>query len=190
VEPSPGEITRLLNELRSGNRAAEAKLIPLVYDELRRRAAHYMQHEQPGHTLQPTAVVHEAYLRLVEQREVPENRKRFFAVAANLMRRVLVDHARKRYAGKRPPPDRRISLDEPPEYSRDGLWQVIAVDEALERLAQRSPRQAHIVELRYFSGLSVEETADVMGLSTRQVKRDWNFARAWLHGELTKGDRK
>ena len=186
MEPSPGEITQLLNAMKAGDRAAEDGLMRLVHSELRRQAAYYMRRERPGHTLQPTALVHEAYVRLVEQHEVPENRERFFAVAASLMRRILVDHARKKHAGKRPPPDQRVSLDEAVECSRDGLWQVIAVDEALERLAEKDPRQARVVELRYFGGLSDAETAKAVSISTRQVRRDWKFAKAWLYGELTK----
>jgi RNA polymerase sigma-70 factor (ECF subfamily) len=186
MEPSPGEITRLLNELRSGNREAEARLIPLVYDELRRQAAFYMRRERPGHTLQPTALVHEAYLRLVEQREVPQNRAHFLAVAAQLMRRILVDYARARQAEKRPPGGQRISLDHALVFSEDRSGELVALDEALGRLTQFDPGQSRIVELRYFGGLSVEETADVTGLSTRQVKREWSFAKAWLRRELTK----
>lgn len=186
MEPSPGEITRLLNELRSGNREAEAHLMPLVYDELRRRAAYYMRGERTDHTLQPTALVHEVYLRLVEQREVPQNRAHFLAVAAHLMRRILVDHARARKAEKRPTPKQRISLDQALVFSEGKSDELIALDEALGRLAQWDARQSHIVELRFFGGLSVEETAEVTGLSPRQVKRDWSVAKAWLHGELAK----
>jgi len=186
MEPSPGEVTRLLNELRNGDRTAEVKLMPLVYDELRRRAAHYMQGERRDHTLQPTALVHEAYLRLVEQREVPENRTHFLAVAAQLMRRILVDHARARQADKRPAPEQRISLDKALIFSEDRSSEFLALHEALERLAQWDPRQSRIVELRYFGGLSVEETAQVVGLSGTQVKREWSHAKAWLRGELAK----
>ena len=188
METSPGEITRLLNELRQGDRSAEQKLIPLVYEELLRRARQRMRHESPGHTLQPTALVHEAYLKLVEQREISwQCRAHFYAVASELMRRILVDHARRKRAGRRPPPEQRVSLDPNLEYSPGDLVDVIAVDQALKRLAQQDPRQARIVELRIFGGLSVEETAEAMGHSTRQVKRDWSFAKAWLHGELSKG---
>jgi len=186
MESSPGEVTRLLNEVRNGNRAAEAKLMPLVYDELRRRALHYMRRERPDHTLQATALVHEAYLRLVEQRGVPQNRAHFLAVAAQLMRRILVDYARAREADKRPAPDQRISLDRALSLSEDTSDQIIALDEALGRLAQWDPRQSRIVELRFFGGLSVEETAEVVNLSTTQIKRDWSLAKAWLHGELSK----
>jgi RNA polymerase sigma-70 factor, ECF subfamily len=186
VEPSPGEVTRLLNELRNGNRAAESRLMPLVYDELRRRAAYYMQYERPDHTLQPTALVHEAYLRLVEQRDVPQNRAHFLAVAAQLMRRILVDHARARQADKRPAPEQRISLDKALIFSEEKSSELLALDEALSRLAQWDPRQSRVVELRYFGGLSVEETAEVVGLSGTQVKREWSHAKAWLRGELTK----
>jgi RNA polymerase sigma factor (TIGR02999 family) len=184
--PSPGEVTRLLNEIRNGNHAAQAKLMPLVYKELRRRAAEYMRRERPDHTLQPTALVHEAYLRLVEQREVPQNRVHFFAVAAQLMRRILVDHARARRAGKRPFSERAVAFDQALVFSENQSEELVALDEALRRMEQKDPRQGRIVELRFFGGLSVEETAEVIGLSTTQVKREWSHAKAWLHGELTK----
>jgi RNA polymerase sigma-70 factor, ECF subfamily len=186
MEPSSGEVTRLLDEMRNGNRAAEAKLMPLVYEELRRRADHYMLRERPDHTLQPTALVHEAYLRLVEQRDVPRNRAHFLAIAAQLMRRILVDHARARQADKRPAPEQRISLDKALVFSEDKSSELLALDEALQRLAQWDPRQSRIVELRYFGGLSVEETAEVIGLSGTQVKREWSHAKAWLRGELAR----
>jgi RNA polymerase sigma-70 factor, ECF subfamily len=186
VEPLPGEVTRLLNELRNGNGAAESKLMLLVYDELRWRAAYYMQHERPDHTLQPTALVHEAYLRLVQQQDLPQNRAHFLAIAAQLMRRILVDYARARQAEKRPAPEQRVSLDKALVFSEDKSGELIALDEALGRLAQWDPRQSRIVELRYFGGLSVEETAEVIGLSGTQVKREWSHAKAWLRGELTK----
>ena len=191
MEPSSGEVTQLLDELRRGNRDAEAKLVPLVYTQLRRLAAHYLRQERPDHTLQPTALVHEAYLRLVEQRRVQwQSRAHFFGVAAQLMRRILVDYARERQAGKRAGIERRISLEQVLVFSQEKSGKLIALDEALQRLAQLDPRQSRIVELRFFGGLSVEETAEVVGISPRQVKRDWSVARAWLHGELTEGSDK
>ncbi|HXJ95462.1 MAG TPA: ECF-type sigma factor [Terriglobia bacterium] len=186
MRPAPGEVTYLLNELKQGDSSAWERLIPLVYDELQRQAAYYLRRERPGHTLQPTALVHEAYVRLIEQHGVPDSRERFFVVAASLMRRILVDHARKKRARKRPPQDQRISMDAALECSVDGLSQVIAVDEALNRLAERNERQAHVVELRYFSGLSDEETAEALGISARQVRRDWKVAKTWLYDELNR----
>jgi RNA polymerase sigma-70 factor (ECF subfamily) len=183
---SPGEITRLLNEVRNGDRAAEAKLVPLIYQELHRRAANYMRRERGDHTLQPTALVHEAYIRLIDQRRVSwQNRSQFYAIAAESMRRVLVDYARKKAAVRRGSAYGTVSLDEALVFAPNRSSELLALDQALNRLAELDSRQARIVELRYFGGLSVEETAAAIGLSTRQVKRDWNFARAWLRGELT-----
>jgi len=186
MESSPGEITRLLDELKNGNRAAETRLIPLVYDELRRQAAYYMRGERPSHTLQPTALVHEAYLRMVEQRETPQNRAHFFALAAKLMRRILVDHARGRRSAKRGADEQAVQLEEGFIFAEERSGELVALDEVLQRLAQFDPRLDRIVELRFFGGLSVEDTAEVMGISPRTVKRDWNAAKAWLRGEMTR----
>lgn len=182
---SPGEVTNLLVQLKNGNRDAEPRLIPLVYAELRRLAGHYIRGERPGHTLQATALVHEAYLRLVGQKEISwQNRAHFFGVAANLMRRILVDHARAKQAKKRGGSGQKLSLDEAVLVKPEAPEQFLALDEALERLARRDPRQSRIVELRFFGGLSEEETAEVLGISTRTVKRDWSVARAWLYQQL------
>lgn len=187
MKASPGEITLLLVELRRGNSDAEAKLIPLVYEQLHRLAAHYMRRERPSHTLQPTALVNEAYLRLAFQRATHwQSRAHFFGVAARLMRQILVEHARAKRAAKRGPFVQKFSLDEALEYSQDRSKELIALDDALKSLDQLDARQSRIVELRFFGGLSVEETAEVLGISPRTVKRDWNVARAWLHGELAK----
>jgi RNA polymerase sigma factor (TIGR02999 family) len=185
---SPGEVTNLLIQLKKGNREAQSRLIPLVYAELRRVAARYMRGEQPGHSLQATALVHEAYLRLAGQQDISwQNRAHFFGVAANIMRRILVDHARAKQARKRGGSIQKVSFDEAvlvqPEPSRDFL----ALDEALERLARRDSRQSRIVELRFFGGLSEEEAAEVLGISVRTVKREWAVARAWLYKEISKG---
>jgi RNA polymerase sigma-70 factor (ECF subfamily) len=170
---SSEEITTLLKEFRNGDRTAESKLMALVYADLRRRAAFYLRRERSDHTLQPTALVHEAYLRLVEQPGGPwQNRVHFYAVAARAMRQVLVDHARTRGAEKRGGNDEVISLDEAFVPSREKSRELVELDDALNRLAHLDVRQARVVELRYFGGLSVEETAQVVGLSTRQVKRD------------------
>lgn len=182
---TPGEVTNLLIQLKKGNQDAESRLVPLVYEELRRLAGRYMRGERPGHTLQATALVHEAYLRLAGEREISwQNRAHFFAVAANLMRRILVDHARTKRAKKRGGDDQKVSFDEAVLVQPQASPQCLALDEALERLAKRDPRQARIVELRYFGGLSEQEAAEVLGISTRTVKRDWNVARAWLYQEL------
>jgi len=185
AEASPGEVTQLLIEIRKGNKEAEAKLIPLVYGELRRIARGYMRGERPDHTLQPTALVHEAYLRLVEQRRVEwRNRAHFFGVAAQLMRRILVDHARAQQTDKRRAAHQAIPLEGAFAFSEEQSGQLVALDAALQRLAELDSRQSRIVELRFFAGLTVEDTAEVMGIAPRTVKRDWNVAKAWLHGEL------
>ena len=182
----PGEVTALLGEMKLGSQDALARLIPLVYRELRRLAGHYMRDERASHTLQPTALVHEAFLRLVGQDRADwQNRAQFMGVAAQLMRRILVDHARRRAAAKRP--SAGVALDEAkfdPAASIGQAEEILAVDEVLERLANLDPQQARIVELRYFGGLSVEETAEAVGISPRTVKRDWAMARAWLRQEL------
>jgi len=182
---APGDVTNLLIQLKNGNRDAQSRLIPLVYAELRRVAARYMRGEQPGHTLQATALVHEAYLRLAGQKEIGwQNRAHFFGVAANIMRRILVDHARAKQAKKRGGSDQKVSFDEAVLVQPEPPQQFLALDEALERLAKRDPRQSRIVELRYFGGLSEEEAAEVLGISVRTVKRDWKMARAWLYQQL------
>jgi RNA polymerase sigma-70 factor (ECF subfamily) len=198
MQSSTGEVTRLLLELRSGNPEAEARLIPLVYGHLHLLAAHYMRRERPDHTLQPTALVNEAYLRLVRQEEtVWQDRAHFFRVAARLMRQILVDHARARQAGKRGGEAEKLSLDQLPEPSAPRLrepieWngsidldELIELDAALRSLGKLEPRQEQVVDLRFFGGLTEEETAEVLGISPRSVKRDWRVARAWLYGELS-----
>jgi RNA polymerase sigma factor (TIGR02999 family) len=187
MDPSAGEITQVLAELRQGSPDAEAKLIPLVYPQLHRLAAHYMRGERPNHTLQPTALVNEAYVRLAGQLKADwRDRAHFFGVAARLMRQILVEHARARQAQKRGRSVWKLSLIPPLQRSRDSSGELIALDDALKSLEQLSPRQSRVVELRFFGGLSVEETAEVLGTSARTVRRDWSVARAWLHGELTK----
>ena len=182
----PGEVTRLLKEMGEGSGSAADDLVPLVYAELRRLAQHYVDMERPDHTLQATALVHEAYLRLVDQQQVTwQNKAHFIAVAAQIMRRVLVDHARAYQTNKRGGKEIRISLEEDallfsPEQSED----LVALDEALKRLAEFSHRQSRVVELRYFGGLSVEETAEVLGISPKTVKREWSVAKAWLFRQI------
>ena len=180
----PGEITQLLVKAKNGDRKAESELVPLVYDELRRLARRYMRHERPDHTLQATALVHEAYLKLIDQRESWQNRAHFFGVAAQVMRRFLVDHARAKLAQKRGGSREEISLDAALAFSPAQSDQFLALDEALERLSRLDPRQGRIVELKFFGGLTDEEVAEVLAISIRTVKRDWSVARAWLFREL------
>ena len=184
------DVTRLLGDLRNGNEEAVAKLVPLLYRELRRMAGAYLNSERRNHTLQPTALVHEAYLRLVDQKDVQwQNRQHFFGVSAQVMRRILVDHARSHEAVKRGGAVPRVSLDEAIVISKARSAELLALDEALTRLAALDPRQARIIELRFFGGLTVEETAQVLGISPATVKRDWNMAKAWLNREVRKEKR-
>lgn len=179
-----GEVTRLLQNLNEGNREAADALIPLVYAELRKLAAHYLKSERAGHTLQPTALVHEAFLRLVEQESAWQNRAHFFAMAANLMRRILVDYARGYKAEKRGGAAEKISLDDAFVFVREKPAQMIALDEALEELAKIDPRRARVVELKFFGGLTTEEIAEVLQIHANTVLRDWNLARAWLRTQI------
>jgi RNA polymerase sigma-70 factor, ECF subfamily len=181
----PADVTALLGELTKGNPEAGPKLIPLVYSELRRMAAAYMRRERTGHTLQATALVHEAYLKLLGQRSVNwQNRAHFFGIAAQVMRRILIDHARSHVRDKRGGGREAVPLDEALVFSPERSKDFLVLDSALERLAEFDPRQAKIVELRFFGGLTVEETAEVLSVSPKTVKRDWSVAKAWLHGEL------
>jgi RNA polymerase sigma-70 factor (ECF subfamily) len=183
------DVTRLLQELKHGDAVAEGKLITAVYNELRRLAGAYMRRERPDHTLQATALVHEAYFRLVDQKSVDwQNRAHFFGVAAHVMRRLLIDHARGHGREKRGGGRAEVSLDEAALVSPQQSAQLLDLDVALHRLAQLDPRQAKIVELRFFAGLSVEETAWLLNISDKTVKRDWSVAKAWLHAELSKSD--
>ena len=183
-----GEVTRLLAELKSGRADARSELAAVVYQELHGIARRLMRYERADHTLQATALVHEAFMRLVGGTEPQwDNRNHFFAVAATAMRRVLVDYARARAAGKRGGELQRVDLDEPAVVGRDDLDQVIAIDQALTRLAAWDARQSRVVELRFFAGLSEEEIAELLHVSARTVKRDWRLARAWLHAELADG---
>ena len=186
---SPGEVTRLLTEIRGGNREAESQLIPLVYNELRRLAHYYMKSERSNHTLQPTAVVHEAFLRLVKQRNVSwQSKTHFMGVAGSLMRRILCDYARSHGRIKRGAGHERLSLDEALIFSKENYDQVIDLDRALTRLGECYERPRKVVELLFIAGLTVEETATVLGISPETVKRDWKLAKSWLHRELRKED--
>jgi RNA polymerase sigma factor (TIGR02999 family) len=182
---SAGEVTDLLLELKRGNKEAEGRLIPLVYKELRRIAGTYLRRESPQHSLQPTALVHEAYMRLTEIREIDwQNRSHFFAVSATIMRRILVDHARASQARKRGSGWDAVSLNEALLPSPERAPEILALDEALTKLELLDERQSKIVELRFFAGMSEEETGDALGISSRTVKRDWRIAKAWLFKEL------
>jgi RNA polymerase sigma-70 factor, ECF subfamily len=186
ANPSSREITHLLVAWSDGDRAALDRLVPIVQPELRRLARHYMARQQPGHTLQATALINEVYLRLIEWRNLRwQDRAHFFGVSAQLMRRTLVDHARRQQSLKRGGDAIAISLDEAVVVSPERSADLIAIEEALHRLAAFDPRRSRIVELRFFGGLSVEETAEVLKSSPRTVKREWNLARAWLYCELT-----
>jgi RNA polymerase sigma factor (TIGR02999 family) len=179
-------ISELLVRWRDGDQGALQALLPLVYDELKRLARNYLRNERPGHTLQSTALVHEAYLRLVQSPLQLQNRTHFFAVAARLMREILVDHARSRRAAKR---DYRckITLDRAVALPQKRDVDLLALDDALDELSRLDPRQGRIVELRFFGGLSIGETSEILGISPATVKREWTTARAWLHREMSGG---
>jgi RNA polymerase sigma-70 factor, ECF subfamily len=179
------DVTILLSALTRGDDDAASKLIPAVYDELRRLAGSYMRRERADHTLQATALVHEAYMKLVEQRSTNwQSRAHFFGVAAQLMRRILIDHARGHSRQKRGGEDKKVSLDEAFIFTEQQADELLAVDDSLNQLAKIDPRQARVVELRFFGGLSVEEAAEVLGVSPKTVKRDWSVAKAWLYADL------
>ena len=182
-------VTQLLLEWSGGNQQALEEMLPLIYDELRHLAHNFLYRERPGHTLQTTALVHEAYLRLVDQRDARwQNRAHFFAIAAQTMRRILIDSARKHIAEKRGGGGEKLSLAEVASIFSEPDVNLLALDEALTALAEIDPQQSRIIELRYFGGLTIEETAEVMKLSPATIKREWAMARAWLHQALTKGD--
>jgi RNA polymerase sigma-70 factor, ECF subfamily len=184
----PGEVTRLLQRWRDGDNVARDRLIPLVYEELRRRAAGYMRRERKGHTLRPTDLVHETYLRLCAQNPAWQNREQLFGVASRLMRRILVDHARARAAAKRG--GIRVTLVEGLATAASAEPDLLDLDEALNELADLDERQAHLVELRFFGGLSIEETARALDVSVATANRDWVTAKAWLFRRLKqKGER-
>jgi RNA polymerase sigma-70 factor (ECF subfamily) len=188
MDAAPGAVTELLRAWSDGDPDARDQLLPLVYRELRRQAASYLSRERANHTLPATALVHEAYLRLVGQNAPYADRSHFFALAASMMRRVLVDHARARAAAKRPKPDLLIALDDVTPSVEPRPVELLGLDRALTELATIDPRQARLVELRYFVGLTAIETAEVLGISPTTVKREWNLARAWLYRHLKTAD--
>ncbi len=182
---SPHEITQLLAEWSNGNQTALDKLYPLVYGELHKMARRYMNRERQGHTLQTTALINEAYVRLVDQKQVHwQNRAHFFAISAQIMRRILIDHARRYDYAKRGGGAQKISLDETAIMAVEPAAGLVLLDEALRRLGEIDPRRSQVVELRYFGGLNNEEIAGVLKISENTVTRDWNMARAWLYQEL------
>jgi len=180
-------ITQLLIEWSQGNRAALDQLMPLVYDELRQLARGYLRRERPDHTLQATDLVHEAYLRLIDQNAVTwQNRAHFFGIASQMMRRILVNHALSRQAAKRGGLVQKLSLDKAVSFAEQREVELVALDEALKELAVLDPRQSQIVELRFFGGLSIEETAEVLNISPATVKREWSTAKLWLRRQMAK----
>lgn len=185
---NPPNITELLQDWSNGKAEVLEKLMPLVYDELHRQASRYLSKERANHTLQTTALIHEAYLKLVGQKEVEwQNRNHFFAIASVAMRRILVDHAKERHREKRGGSAENLALYEAFQVSaNEKSIDLIALDEALNRLAKMNARQARVVELRYFSGLSNDETAEILGVSNATVRNDWNIAKAWLRIQITK----
>lgn len=186
MTPTPQQVTQLLNDWSNGDQAARDELMTLVYDELHRLAHQYMKRESPGHTLQTSALVNEAFVKLVDQRNVRwQNRAHFFGIGAQLMRRILVDHARSRQSAKRGGSNRPASFDEALIVSDERSAEVVDLHEALERLAEFDSRKSQIVELRFFGGLSIEETAEVLATSPGTVMRDWTLAKAWLRREIS-----
>lgn len=182
----PNDITQLLVDWGKGNKLALDGLMPMVYDELHRIASRYLRRERQGHTLQTTALINEAYLRIVDQNRVNwQSRAHFFGVAAQMMRRILVDHARSHLYAKRGGGAQKLTLDEAIATPQERDLDLVALDDALTTLAQIDPQQSRIIELRFFGGLTIEETAEVLGISPATVKRDWNMAKAWLFGEIS-----
>jgi RNA polymerase sigma factor (TIGR02999 family) len=190
INTAPEEITKILNTLNDDNREVLDTLVPLIYKELHIQAHRYLRSERANHTLQTTALINEAYLRLVEQKDMRwQNRAHFFGMAANMMRRILVDYAKTKYRAKRGGRDLNLPFEEALSVKLEATSEatkldLIALDEALNKLAVEDKQEARIVELRYFSGLTIEETAEVLGISTMTVKRDWNVAKAWLRREM------
>lgn len=187
MTPATTQVTQLLRDWRNGDQAAFERLLPLVYDELRRLAGHYLRGERQGHTLQSAALVHEAYLQLLGQEIDWQNRAHFLGVAAQAMRRVLVDYARSRNYQKRGGQVAHVEIEAAATIALAQAGELVALDDALQGLEKLDPRKSRVVELRYFGGLSVEETAEVLGVSVPTVVRDWNTAKAWLRREMSRG---
>ncbi|MFL6216830.1 MAG: sigma-70 family RNA polymerase sigma factor [Blastocatellia bacterium] len=188
MSSSPSDVTLLLVDWCKGNEYALDELMPLVYNELHRLAARYLRRERQGHTLQPTALINEVYLRIIDQRQVNwQNRAQFFGVAAQMMRRILVDHARAHLYAKRGGGAQKLSFDDAMAVPVERDLDLLALDDALASLTEMDPQQGRIVELRFFGGLTIEETAEVLDISPATVKRDWNWAKAWLYREIKRG---
>lgn len=186
VSEGDQEITRLLLAWREGEKSALDRLMPAVYEELKRLASAYMRRQRPGHSLQTVDLVNEAYMRLIDSSRVNwQDRNHFYAISSQIMRRLLVDSARKRNSQKRGGGRAQITLEDNLEIAADAGTDLVALDEAMKLLAELNPRQSRIIELRYFGGLTEEETAEVLGVSSRTIRRDWTVARAWLYRELT-----
>jgi len=185
-DQSPNGITQMLIELTDGNQEVVNQILPHIYDELKRLASSYLRRERPDHTLQPTALVHEAYMKLIDQKRVQwQNRAHFFGIAAQVMRRILMDHARKHQADKRGGDAEKLPIEEVIlVVSHEKSAELIALDDALKELAKMDEQKARIVELRYFGGLSIEETAEVMGVSVPTINRQWRVAKAWLYSQI------
>jgi RNA polymerase sigma factor (TIGR02999 family) len=188
MDTGSDEVTRLLQAMNAGDPAASEQLLPLVYRELHRIASAYMRRERPDHTLQATALIHEAYLRLAGEEIDWQNRGHFIGLAAHVMRRVLVDYARQHHAERRAGGFQRVEMDDNLAISPERLDEVLFLDRALQRLKEKNPRQAQVVELRYFGGLSVEQIAAMLEVAPRSVKRDWSLARMFLYSELRPGE--
>jgi RNA polymerase sigma factor (TIGR02999 family) len=187
MSPSP-DVTRLLIDWSNGKQEALEELAPVIYSELHKLASRYLRRERPDHTLQSTALVHEAWMKLIDQRNVRwQNRAHFFGVAAQMIRRILVDYARSRHAAKRGANACKLSLDDAIETPQKKDLDLISLDDALKGLADIDPQQSRLVELRFFAGLSIEETAEVLGVSPATVKREWVSAKAWLYREMSRG---
>lgn len=187
MQHSQNYITQLLNDYSSGNRIVLSEILPLVYDELRKISSKYLREEHRNHTFQTTELVHEAYLKLIGTENISwESRAHFFGIAANSMRQILVDYARKRNSIKRGSGENKISLNDVPTISIENDQQILALDDALKKLESVEERSSKIVELRFFSGLTIDEAAEVLNISAATAKRDWNFAKAWLYREIGK----
>jgi RNA polymerase sigma factor (TIGR02999 family) len=185
ADPLPADVTHFLGQWSAGDRAALDEMIPLVYDELRRMAHGHMARERAGHTIQATALVNEVYLKLKNERVSNwKNRAQFFAIAAQMMRRILVDHARQHSSAKRGGGAQQVTLDDAMLVSRDNAGEMLAIDDALQKLEQLDQRKSQVAVMRFFAGLTVEETAEALAISIETVARDWRFARAWLRHEL------
>lgn len=187
MDPTTNEVTQLLHQWSAGDEDALERLMPLVYNELRKIAGQHLRHERRNHTLQTTALVHEAYLRLADQTDVRwQNRSHFFAIAAQAMRRILIDYARNQHAQKRGAGEQKVSLDDQMALTEENCTSLLVLDETLSKLSQMDPRQAKIVELRFFADFTLEEIAKFLEISTATVKRDWAVAKAWLYREMAR----